>query len=182
MSNLNTITLTDKNLEFWLEHSGLIKTLANNQGIYLKDVANTEFVASKDMFAQSSNKEEDWKLFVELASNPNTYSLSKGRQELISNINYDSSNGYTPRQAAEMLDYLMFNTPRAPNANMRMIEIPEAQAPAVPEQAPAQPEAQKEAPKQELLITPIPQKSKGGKTQRQKQKRTSAKRQTRSKR
>jgi hypothetical protein len=192
MSNLNTITLTDKNLEFWLEHSGLIKTLANNQGIYLKDVANTEFVASKDMFAQSSNKEEDWKLFVELASNPNTYSLSKGRQELISNINYDSSNGYTPRQAAEMLDYLMFNTPRAPNANIRMIEIPEAEAPAVPEQAPAQPEAQKEvpeqapaqpeAPKQELLITPIPQKSKGGKTQRQKQKRTSAKRQTRSKR
>jgi hypothetical protein len=70
-----------------------------------------------------------------------------------------------------------------------MIEIPEAQAPAVPEQAPAvpeqapaQPEAQKEAPKQELLITPIPQKLKGGKTQRQKQKRTSAKRQTRSKR
>jgi len=192
MSNLNTITLTGKNLEFWLEHSGLIKTLANNQGIYLKDVANTEFVASKDMFAQSSNKEEDWKLFVELASNPNTYSLSKGRQELISNINYDSSNGYTPRQAAEMLDYLMFNTPRAPNANIRMIEIPEAEAPAVPEQAPAQPEAQKEvpeqapaqpeAPKQELLITPIPQKSKGGKTQRQKQKRTSAKRQTRSKR
>jgi hypothetical protein len=184
MSNLNTIALTGKNLEFWLEHSGLIKTLANNQGIYLKDVANTEFIASKDMFAHSHNKEIDWKLFVELASNPNTYSLSKGRQELISNINYDSQNGYTPRQAAEMLDYLMFNTPRAPNANIHMIEIPET-----PEQAPiqlevqrgalTQLEAQKQAPKQELLITPIPQKSKGGKTQRQKQKRTSAKRQTR---
>jgi len=81
----------------------------------------------------------------------------------------------------------MFNTPRAPNANIRMIEIPET-----PEQAPIQLEvqrealpqleAQKQAPKQEHLITPIPQKSKGGKTQRQKQKRTAAKRQTRSRR
>jgi len=188
MSNLNTIVLTDKNLEFWLEHSGLINTLANNQGIYLKDVANTEFVVSKDMFAHSSNKEIDWKLFVELASNPNTYSLSKGRQDLISNVNYDSPNGYTPKQAAEMLDYLMFNTPRAPNANFRMIEIPEApeQAPIkleVQRQEPPQLEEQKQAPKQEYLITPIPQKSKGGKTQRQKQqKRTTAKRQTRSRR
>lgn len=185
MSNLNTVALTGNNLEFWLEHSGLINTLANNQGIYLKDVANTEFIVSKDIFAHSPNKEEDWKLFVELASNSNTYSLSKGRQELISNINYDSTNGYTPRQAAEMLDYLMFNTPRAPNANIRMIEAPE-QAPIqleVESKAPPQQEAQKQAPKQELLITPIPQKSKGGKTQRQKQqKRTSAKRQTRSRR
>ena len=182
MSNLNTIALTGKNLEFWLEHSGLIKTLANNQGIYLKDVANTEFVVSKEMFAHSPNKEMDWALFVELASDSNTYSLSKGRQDLISNINYDSSNGYTPRQAAEMLDYLMFNTPRAPNANIRMIEIPEQapavphrapavpeQAPAVPEQAPAVPEQAPAVP-QEALITPIPQKSKGGKTKRQKQK------------
>jgi len=195
MSNLNEIVLSGKNLEFWLEHSGLIKTLANNQGIYLKDVANTEFVVSKDIFAQSPNKETDWKLFVELASDSKTYSISKGRQDLISNINYDSQNAYTPRQAAEMLDYLMFNTPRAPNANIRMIETPEPppvsppnsrpvvpeQAPAVPEQAPAVPI---QAPAQENLITPIPQKSRGGKTKKQKQqqqKRASAKRQTRSK-
>jgi len=182
MSNLNEIVLSGNNLAFWLEHSGLIKTMANNQGIYLKDVANTEFVVSKDIFAHSPNKEEDWKLFVELASNSNTYSLSKGRQELISNINYDSTNGYTPRQAAEMLDYLMFNTPRAPNANIRIIETPEPQVPVPPPAVPEQASASRQVPVQENLITPIPQKSRGGKTKKQKQqKRTAAKRQTRSK-
>uniref|UniRef100_A0A6C0DSK4 Uncharacterized protein n=1 Tax=viral metagenome TaxID=1070528 RepID=A0A6C0DSK4_9ZZZZ len=128
------IVLEGDSLAYWYNASGLIHALAENEGITAENLGEQKLVLKyEDM--RLPNGMADWQLLSDLVEGHMIFSLNSKekrnaatlarraapatsvhniitREELVNNIDFEPSSGFTKAQALEFLDYLGYKTPR----------------------------------------------------------------------
>jgi hypothetical protein len=128
------LVLEGDNLAYWFNASGLIHALADNQGITPENLGERKLVLNYEEM-RLPNGMADWQLFSDLLEGRMVFSLGSKekhnaatvarrsasaasihniitREELVNNIDFDPSSGFTREQALTFLDYIGYKTPR----------------------------------------------------------------------
>ena len=133
--NSEPIVLRDEQLAYWFHASGLINAIAEGEGITAENLGEEgqSLTLSPDLI-RSPGGAADWRFFKDLVDGHMIFSMNarerkdpatvarRGvrparvnniitREELINNIDFDRSLGYSRAQALTFLDYLMYKTP-----------------------------------------------------------------------
>jgi len=129
------LVLDGDNLAYWFNASGLIRTMAENEGITAENLGEPgQKLILKYEEMRLPHGMADWQLFSDLLEGHSVFSLNSKekhnaatvarraasaasvsniltREAIINNIDFDPSTGFTREQALAFLDYIGYKTP-----------------------------------------------------------------------